>query len=80
MSCCKSEAFFKVRLLRSGGRPVLLTTQLMYPGAFILSAVAAPWSSGAGLPAIRNLAGGTYAANQSISRKSGIGVFSSLKE
>src|SRR5262249_32099670 len=34
--CCKSEDYFKARLKAAGGHPILLTTQLMYPGSFLL--------------------------------------------
>jgi len=78
--CCKSEAYFRARLTSAGGHPVLLTTQLMYPGAFILEAAAETWLAGGKLGGIRESAGAAYARNQKISRKSGVGVFADLKE
>jgi hypothetical protein len=78
--CCKSESYFKTRLMDAGGRPVLLTTQLMYPGAFILGAVSETWLAGANLTALRESAGAAYSANQKISRRSGVGVFARLKD
>ena len=78
--CCKSEQYFKTRLSEAGGRPILLTTQLMYPGAFILGAVAESWLGGAKPAGIRESAGGAYAENQKISRKAGLGVFAELKD
>jgi hypothetical protein len=78
--CCKSEAYFKSRIESAGGRPVLLTTQLMYPGAFILHAVADGWLKGATLADLRARAGAAYATNQKLSIKAGTGVFSKLAE
>lgn len=78
--CCKSDAYFKTRLRAAGGRPVLLTTQLMYPGAFILHAVADQWLKGADLTAIRDSAGAAYAKNQKLSKTAGVGVFADLRE
>ena len=42
--CGISEQYFKPRLLAEGGRPVLLTTQLMYPGAFTIEALVDTWA------------------------------------
>lgn len=76
--CCMSERYFKERLIAAGGRPVLLTTQLMYPGAFVLEAALETWMHGGGMQAIRENAGAAYAHNQKISMKSGMGVFANL--
>jgi hypothetical protein len=78
--CCKSESYFKTRLTDAGGRPAVLTTQLMYPGAFILGAISETWLAGGKLSALRESAGGAYAANQKISRRSGVGVFARLND
>lgn len=78
--CCKSEDYFKARIESAGGRPVLLTTQLMYPGAFILSAAAERWLDGKSRSAIREAAGIAYANNQKLSKKAGTGVFADLKD
>lgn len=78
--CCKSEQFFKARLAAAGGRPVLLTTQLMYPGAFILHAAAASWLDGKSRSEIRESAAIAYARNQKLSRKAALGVFAELKD
>jgi hypothetical protein len=77
--CCRSEAYFKERVKAAGGRPILLTTQLMYPGAFILRAIAVPWAAGAAAGKIREAAGAAYAENQKIPRKAALGVFADLK-
>lgn len=77
--CCKSEQYFKKRIEDTGGQPILLTTQFMYPGSFILHAVADAWLSGATAAGIRERAGWAYASNQRISRKAGMGVFARLR-
>jgi hypothetical protein len=78
--CCLSEVYMKPRLLAAGGRPVVLTTQLMYPGAFILEALADPWAAGKGLRELREAAALAYAKNQKISKNAALGVFADLKE
>jgi len=78
--CCKSERYFKTRIEAAGGRPVLLTTQLMYPGAFILHAVADSWLDGKDLSTVRESAGIAYAQNQKLSKKAGMGVFAELRD
>jgi hypothetical protein len=75
-----SERYFKDRIEAEGGRPVLLTTQLMYPGAFILRAVSDTWLDGKNRSALRESAGIVYAKNQKLSKKAGTGVFAELKE
>ena len=78
--CCRSERYFKDRIEAAGGRPILLTTQLMYPGAFILHAAADSWLDRQPISIIRESAGNAYARNQKLSRKSGTGVFAELKD
>jgi len=78
--CCLSENHMKTRLLAAGGRPIVLTTQKMYPGAFILEAVANTWEAGKGLTEMRKSAGNSYSLNQKISKKAALGVFSNLKD
>jgi hypothetical protein len=78
--CCKSEAYFTERIQKAGGRPVLLTTQFMYPGAFILLAAAEGWLKGATPAEIRERAGVAYARNQKLSKKAGMGVFAEIEE
>ena len=60
--CCRSEAYFRRRVESAGGRPILLTTQLMYPGAFILHAVAEAWLNGSSIDEVRERAGGRRAS------------------
>lgn len=78
--CCKSEQYFKQRIHSAGGRPVLLTTQFMYPGSFILHAIVDDWISGKSLSTIRSSAGAAYAKNQNITKRAGTGVFTEIKE
>ena len=59
-----------------GVKPVLLTTQLVYPGAMVLEAGIEGWIKGESHEQIRLRAGKAYAKNQKISVKAGIGVFS----
>ena len=77
--CCVSETYFKDRIIAAGGRPVLLTTQLMYPGSFTLEALADTWASGGTPATIRESAATAYARNQKISKKAALGVFADLK-
>jgi hypothetical protein len=73
--CCMSEKYFADSLRRVGARPLLTTTQLMYPGAFVLHDAAQAWLEGKTAAEIRTAAGRAYAKNQGISVKAGSGVF-----
>lgn len=77
--CCKSADYFKDRITSQGGRPVLLTTQLMYPGSFLLHDAVESWLDGGKLEALREAAANAYAKNQGIGVKSARGVFAELK-
>ncbi|MBN1906961.1 MAG: hypothetical protein JW927_17915 [Deltaproteobacteria bacterium] len=59
--CCKSEQHFRERIISAGGRPILLTSQFMYPGAFILHAIVDDWILNKPLGTIRSSAGAAYA-------------------
>ncbi|MEI7929750.1 MAG: hypothetical protein WCH40_14460 [Verrucomicrobiales bacterium] len=76
--CCQSEAYFKKRLTDLGARPVLLTTQFMYPGGFLLRDTLPLWAKGSPLADLRSAAGASYAGNQNISTKASTGVFAAL--
>jgi hypothetical protein len=76
--CCVSENYFKTRLAAMGARPVLLTTQLMYPGAFLLRDALPIWAKDRPLAEVREAAGAAYAINQKISKKAATGVFAVL--
>jgi hypothetical protein len=73
--CCISQRYFAESLRQVGARPLLTTTQLMYPGAFILHDTAESWLGGQNATEIRAAAGRAYAQNQKISVKAATGVF-----
>lgn len=76
--CCISEGYFKTRLVAMGARPVLLTTQLMYPGSFLLRDSLPLWAHDRPLAEVRQAAAASYARNQKISKKAAAGVFAVL--
>ena len=76
--CCLSESYFRARLEASGLRPMLLTTQLMYPGAFLLHDALEAWLAGKDRAAMRKAAGSAYARNQHLSQAAATGVFADL--
>jgi hypothetical protein len=76
--CCASEQYFKSILHHYGVRPVLLTTQLMYPGAMVLETAIEGWIKSETLQQIRVRAAEAYSKNQKISSRSAIKVFSKL--
>jgi hypothetical protein len=57
-------------------KPVLLITQLMYPGAMILEAAIEGWIKGESHEQIRLRAAQAYAGNQKTSVKAALTVFS----
>jgi hypothetical protein len=73
--CCVSDKYFRDRLQRYGARPILMTQQLMYPGAFILHDALQVWIKNGSPEEIRAAAGRAYARNQKISVKAATGVF-----
>lgn len=77
--CCMSDAYFDTRLKTAGARPVLLTTQYMYPGAFILHDALEPWLTGKDRTALRDAAGKAYARNQKIKVGAATGVFAKIE-
>jgi len=74
--CCISSRYFGPPLKGVGASPLLLTTQLMYPGAFVLHDALEAWVGGGGSMALREAAARAYAKNQHISVKAAAGVFS----
>ena len=64
--CCISDRYFRTRLEDVGVRPVVLTTQLMYPGSFILHDALEPWMQGKARGSLRDAAGLAYAKNQKL--------------
>ena len=73
--CCMSERYFSPHLEKVGATPLLTTTQLMYPGGFVLRAAIDGWISGESPRQIRQRAAVAYARNQKISVKAAAGVF-----
>jgi hypothetical protein len=78
--CCMSESYFRTRLEALGVRPMVLTTQLMYPGSFILRDALPVWSKGGTQDKIRDAAAAAYSRNQKISVKAAKGVFADLSK
>ena len=74
--CCMSQRFFGPHLAAAGARPLLTTTQLMYPGGFILRDALAGWARGETPAQIQRRAAAAYAHNQGVSIKAAQGVFS----
>jgi hypothetical protein len=72
---CQSHAYFTQLLQSHGASPLLMTTQLMYPGSFILHDALESWFAGGSKEEIRLAAARAYAKNQKISVKSASGVF-----
>ncbi|WP_020560759.1 hypothetical protein [Thiofilum flexile] len=77
---CQSKQYFKSRIESLGGKPTLLTTQFMYPGAFILRDAVNDWLKGKDSNTIRASAGRAYAHNQNISVRAATGIFANLAE
>ncbi len=73
--CCISERYFRSALDRCRAKPILMTTQLMYPGAFILRAALDGWLRGESPTRLRERAANVYAANQHISVGAARGIF-----
>jgi hypothetical protein len=73
--CCKSEQFFSGIIRSYSVRPILLTTQLMYPGAMVIESAIEGWLKNEGLQNIRNRAAEAYAKNQTIGIKSARSIF-----
>ncbi|MBP7949205.1 MAG: hypothetical protein KA004_06070 [Verrucomicrobiales bacterium] len=73
--CCVSDKTLGPLLVRQGATPLLLTTQLMYPGAFLIEATANGWLAGETPAQLHQRAAAAYAANQNISHKAAAGVF-----
>ena len=76
--CCMSERYFTAPLGKVRARPVLMTTQLMYPGGFLLRDALAGWTRGESTHRIRERTAAAYSRNQGISLKAALGVFSQL--
>jgi hypothetical protein len=77
--CCSSRDFFGPHLETVNAKPILTTTQLMYPGGFILRAALDGWMRGETNEQVRQRAAVAYARNQGISVKAAAGVFAAGK-
>jgi hypothetical protein len=73
--CCMSANYFGPHLAAVNAKPVLLTTQLMYPGGFLLRAALDGWVAKETPEQIRQRAAAAYARNQKIGVKAAAGVF-----
>ena len=73
--CCMSESYFGDRLRSLEINPVLTTSQLMYPGSFILHDSLEVWLDSGSKTKMREAAGKAYAKNQKISVSAAKGVF-----
>ena len=76
--CCISDRFFEKRLADRQVTPVLMTDQLMYPGAFLLEAALEGWLKGEAPEKLRDRAAAAYQKNQKISFRAAKGIFSEL--
>lgn len=77
--CCHSQSYFAPRLTALGSRPILLTQQNMYPGAFLLHDALEVWFKQGSMSEIRQAAGKAYAKNQKIRESAARGVFANLQ-
>ena len=73
--CCISDRFFKPHLSKYKAQPLLLTNQLMYPGAFILHDAIEVWLKNGEPRQYLEAAGKAYASNQKLSSKSAQKIF-----
>lgn len=74
--CCVSRVYFADHIRALKAKPLLLTSQFMYPAAQTVRDALGGWLAGKDAEACRKLAGAAYAANQKISVKAATGVFS----
>ena len=77
--CCISNRYFTPHFESVNAKPALLTTQLMYPGGFLLREFAGAWIAGDAPERMRQRVAAAYARNQKISVKAAAGVFSTGK-
>lgn len=76
--CCHSRIYFESRLKELGSEPLVLTEQLMYPGAFLLHDAIECWRKDGSKSAVREAVALAYSKNQKISVKAAAGIFSKL--
>jgi len=73
---CMSKQFFGPYLSLYSVNPVLLTSNLMAPEAYVLDALVTTWIAGKSKQQIRQAAGAAYSKYQKCSLKAGLGLFS----
>ena len=76
--CCMSNQHFSERLSKLKVRPVLMTSQLMYPGSFLLHDALEKWLRDGSRNDLREAAA-AYARNQKIKISAARGVFTKLE-
>jgi hypothetical protein len=72
---CLSKRFFGPHLKLSKVNPVLLTTHLMAPEAYVLEALAGKWIEGGTKDQIRESAASAYSKYQKCSKKAALALF-----
>lgn len=73
---CASKSYFNPHLKYAGGYPLLMTTNLMAPEAYVLEGVLDSWAMGESGAAIRKSAGAAYHAYQKCGLKGATNLFS----
>jgi hypothetical protein len=73
--CCESQKYFGPHFAAVNAKPVLLTTQFMYPGGFLVREAANGLVAGEKPGQILQRAAAAYARNQKISVRAAAGVF-----
>ncbi len=73
---CTSNAFFKPYFLEARAYPLVMTTGLMYPGAFILDDIIQKWAVNASDLEIRYAAGDAYNRIMKCGQRGGRNLFS----
>ncbi|MDQ8189385.1 hypothetical protein [Roseibacillus persicicus] len=74
--CCISDRYFAPHFQRYQANPLLLTSQLMYPGSFILHDAIEVWLKNGKPDDYLQAAAAAYAKNQKISAKAAKTIFS----
>lgn len=72
---CASKAYFADPLRRAGATPLLWTTNLMAPEAYVLAAALAGWAAEESNERIRDRAATAYSAYQKCGKKSALALF-----
>lgn len=78
--CCISDTYFEPHFSRYRAKPLLLTNQLMYPGAFIFHDAIEVWLKNGTPDDYLQAAGASYAKNQKISTRAARKIFEAPKQ